>query len=61
MAPLSHGGAESSFITPQMMLQFFERRNGGTNSINTGVLGSVLFSPPRPATNATSKAAYSTP
>jgi hypothetical protein len=61
MAALSHGGMESNFITPQMLVPFFQRRSGGTNSMETGVLGSVLFSPPRPATNVTSKAAYATP
>ena len=61
MASLLHGGSESNFVTPQMMMPFFQRRIGGTNSMEASVLGSVWFSPPRPATNVTSKAAYSAP
>lgn len=61
MASLLHGGSASNFITPQMMMPFFQRRISGTNAMEAGVLGSVWFSPPRPATNGTSKAVYSSP
>jgi hypothetical protein len=61
MLASAQGGAEPDFITPQMMFPFFQRRSDGTNLISAGIIGSVLFSPPRAATNLTSKAAYSAP
>jgi hypothetical protein len=50
----------SELVTPQMLIPFFYNSPAGTNGVQMGVAGSLMFAPPRPAPRASSKAALKT-
>lgn len=52
---------QNDFISPQMMLHFFQRKFGETNAPETGVVVPVNFTPPSPGPRPASKATYVTP
>lgn len=43
-------------LTPQMLVPFFHRKSDGPAGKETGVFGSMSFTPPRPETRPSSKA-----
>jgi hypothetical protein len=47
-------------LTPQMLVPFFHNKNDGAAGKDTGVFGSMRFTPPRPAGRPSSKATLKT-